>query len=77
MADWSDLVGMTLAQAKKRAESFGSNVAVIRIAEAYIAPDIDRTKGTVLVSVNESGPQAIVVATHGVEHPNTPVKQEA
>lgn len=77
MADWSDLVGMTLAQAQKRAESYGSNIAVIRIAEAYVTPEIDRTRNTVLISVNESGPQAIVVATHGVEHPDSAVKQEA
>ena len=69
MADWSDLVSLPLKKARERAERYGYNIAVFRIGEKYMTPEIDRSKPTVMVSINESGEDGIVIATHGIEHP--------
>lgn len=70
MADWSDLVGMTLRQARNRALEYNHDIAVVRIAEKNMKYDINYARGTVLVETNESGEAAIVIAQYGTEHPN-------
>ena len=69
MADWSDIVGKTLTQARQHADRYDHDVSVIQIGESYEQPAGQHERPSVLVGVNESGNQAIVVRQFGVEGP--------
>lgn len=81
MADWSDIVGMNLEDARKRADKYGHDVEVMMIEEdgKDLRPgskDPERTRPAVLVTVDGEGEEAKVLAEHRTVEPPFASKED-
>lgn len=70
MADWSDIVGLTLAQAKIRAAKYNHEVTEVKIGVAPVRAQCDQTKPTVMVLIENSGHGPVITAQLGVNQPS-------